>query len=233
MKAKRTTYIKKDGLELSLGNLKLPDNTLIFNMGSATDCPSFALGMCKVVCPKTGENACYAKDPEVQYPDVKPYRDRQQAYWLNHTGYQIAVTLVDVLTTRKRKDKKTGKLTEMFNHVKYFRFNEAGDFWSQDCVDKLDIIAKVLKQLGITTYGYTARTDLDFTDVAFLVKGSGHDNSNNGVCIAHPMTEDEAKALRFKTITIDGIDFKVCPEDCSICGMCKKDNGLNIAIPMH
>lgn len=65
------------------GNLKIGKDTLIFNMGSAEDCPSLKNGYCKV------GHRCYALKDEKIYPDCKPYRDRQATYWLNTQTKQI------------------------------------------------------------------------------------------------------------------------------------------------
>ena len=46
----------------SEGNLKIPSSTAIFNMGSATDCPSLKLGLCKAYF--NGKHICYAKKAE-------------------------------------------------------------------------------------------------------------------------------------------------------------------------
>ena len=66
-----------NGFYYTIGNKKIGNDTLIFNMGSATDCPSKKLGLCRH-CDK-----CYALKAERQYPQVRPFRDRQADYWLN------------------------------------------------------------------------------------------------------------------------------------------------------
>ncbi len=231
MKKRNTSYYKHNGLELSLGNDKLPDNTLILNMGSASECPSKVLGYCKVICEDTGKSQCYALNPEILRPKVKAYRDRQKAYWMNTSKEEIFNDFHYILTTRKRY--KNGKLQALNKSVKYFRFNESGDFWSQDCIDKLDFIAINLKGFGIKTYGYTARYDLNVQDVSFTCKGSGHNQGNNGKCIAKKMSKKDANDNKFKKMVIDGEEYFICPMDCTICGMCKKNNGVNVCIPKH
>ena len=63
----------------STGNHKIPKTTAIFNMGSAKDCPSAELGLCKAVV--DGKSFCYAKKAEYLYPAVLPYRRRQEEFW--------------------------------------------------------------------------------------------------------------------------------------------------------
>jgi len=139
---------------VKFGNLKLPKTTMIFNMSSATDCPSRRLGLCEY------EDICYAKKPEMIYPKVLPYRRRQEGYWLFTDADKIVLDCYRLLLRKN-------------HNVDAFRFNESGDFHSQDCVEKLDYVARHLSdRLGIITYGYTARNDLDFSSVGFVVRNS-------------------------------------------------------------
>ncbi len=48
-------YIKDSGIEMKMGNLKLPLTTMVMNMGSALVCPSDELDQCLV------SDFCYAK----------------------------------------------------------------------------------------------------------------------------------------------------------------------------
>jgi hypothetical protein len=185
------------------GNNKLPKDILIFNMSSATDCPSKALGLCKVC------DSCYAMPPEKIHPDCKPYRDRQEQYWLNTSAKDIAEQLSSML---KRKRKMPTK----------FRFNESGDFHSQACVDKLDYISKQLKQdFNIVTFGYTARADLVFEHVSFLVKGSGNDSGNNGDTIVIDKPEDCPEG------------YYLCPGSCFKCSVCASNKKIKVAFVNH
>lgn len=147
------------------GNKKLGDDTVIFNLGTAKNCPSKKLGMCNAI--KCGAR-CYALKAEIQYPRTVPnYRVHQLEYW-DATGDDEI--LEDISSRIKRRRKPT----------RYFRFNESGDFRTQQDVNRLSKITEGLKGEGLTVYGYTARRDLDFRNVEFLVKGSGHSGGNNG-----------------------------------------------------
>lgn len=188
---------------VAFGNRKLPKTIMIFNMGSAKDCPSRLRGLCSV------EKACYARKAEWFYKYTLPYRERQAKLWLNHSAEELTEYFCSIL------DKKTKRST-----VNLFRFNESGDFYSQESVQKLDHIAKVLKErYGIPTYGYTARSDLDFSNVSFLVKGSNHDNDNNGKTIVVDKKQEPPKGF-----------FK-CPASCHKCSACVK--GGNVAFAKH
>lgn len=137
------------------GNNKLPKTTAIFNMGSATLCPSKKLGLCKVC------NICYAMKAERLYPAVLPYRTRQQDYWTKTSAEQFVKDFI-MAVGKKR------------NPITHLRLNESGDFHSQECVYKAEKIAKLLAIFDIKVYVYTARTDLNFDSVEFLtINGSG------------------------------------------------------------
>ena len=140
---------------IAFGNKKLPKTTAIFNMGSAMNCPSDKLGLCKL------SKECYAKKAEVMYKAVKPYRDRQASYWLKNTALTF---VVDFLQSIEKKRLKPSHL----------RLNESGDFYSQNCVIKAEKIASELKKYGIKVYCYTARKDLDFSACkSLIINGSG------------------------------------------------------------
>jgi len=187
----------------TFGNTKLPKTTLIFNMGPATSCPSKALGLCKVA------SSCYALAPECNYRKrvVLPYRSNQMDYWLNTPTNKMIADIDDMLSRRRVP-------------TKLFRFNESGDFHSQACVGKLSRISRhLMDKHNIITYGYSARSDLNFKGAHFLCKGSGHDKGNNG-----------------RTIVIDKhaptpTGFFRCPGDCHECNVCT--SGANIAFPKH
>lgn len=177
------------------GNKKLPKSILIFNMGPAHGCPSDELGFCKVA------KVCYAKKAERTWPVVKSYRERQKKFWLSCS---VDTFVREVLRFRK---------------IKYFRFNESGDFFSQKCVDKAEKIARKLKKHGITTYTYTARRDLDFSNCRELVvNGSGFMVHNN----FSVQSKEEWENAEVK-----------CSQDCSICKLCMKKRGLTIIQRVH
>lgn len=179
----------------SKGNLKLGHDTMIFNITPATYCTSRQMGLCKV------GSKCYAMKAERIYKAVLPYRLRQSAFW----------DVEDVPTFLNQFNKEKSK------HIKYFRFNEAGDFRNQADVDKMSLIARALKTQGITTYGYTARTDLDFSKVEFVINGSSW------------MADNEFRYLPKGSAALP----VMCPGDCRTCTLCKTKGGLVIGIAAH
>jgi len=209
-------YFELNGLKLSNGNRKLGNDTLILNMGSATECASAKRGLCKL------GKRCYALKAEKLYPGCYPYRKCQQDYWLTSDWTVIMADLYKL----SQKHKKA------FSRIKYIRINEAGDFHTQGCIDKLDKLAECIKgYFGWTVYTYSARSDLDFSKVKhFNVKGSGWNGAPNGKTIARKMAKTEAKHI--KSITHNGTRFEVCPMDCRDCTLCKVGT-YNIVFPLH
>lgn len=171
------------------GNTKLPKSTLIFNMGPAHDCPSDKLGLC------VNSEICYAKKAETQYSACQPYRDRQSDIWLNNNAHDLAEAFYHYVK-RNNSNSQAIKITKL-------RFNESGDFYGTDCINKLETISRRLEELGVIVYGYTARHDLSFANTSFRVRGSNF------------MLDGE-----FRTVTEPSGKNPVCPGDCKKCSLC-------------
>ncbi len=192
---------------VSAGNKKLPKDTAIFNMGPAMNCPAEKLGMCQAVF--NGKVICYALKAEVQYPNCKPYRDRQEKFWKGIDANEFATQFILMNALRKKK-------------FTALRINESGDFWGQKCVDKAEKIAFALSTHGVAVYVYTARKDLDFSKVKHLVvNGSGF--KTKGVSNVFQYIETEADKPA---------GYVVCPGDCRICRRCQNHN-RNTVVVMH
>jgi hypothetical protein len=146
---------------VSRGNSKLHTDTLIFNITSATNCPSKRLGLCQI------PDNCYALRPEKRWKETLPYRERQTKDWDSKSAFELASELAYEIS-RHFKPK-----------IKYVRFSEAGDFRDQQDIEKLKQIAKLLP--SVIFYGYTARSDLNYNDRPnnLIINGSGFmlDNS--------------------------------------------------------
>ena len=139
-------------IKVSRGNRKIGTDTLIINMGSATDCPSRKSGLCQLANPEK----CYALKAEKQYRNCLPARRYQEQVWDNSTPDDIA-----------------GQLNQMVSSkIKYIRFSESGDFKAQDDINKMSRIADMVT---VPIYGYTARLDLEFTTISknMVANGSG------------------------------------------------------------
>jgi hypothetical protein len=184
------------------GNIKIPRETAIFNMSSATDCASLLLGKCKAMVwsdkLQKMVTVCYALKSERDYrPNVLPYRRRQEKFWKDVTPESFVVQFL-IINARKR--------------VKFdkIRLNEAGDFHDQACIDKAEKIAKLLAKFGIKVYCYTSRDDLDYTKVRNLVV--------NASGFQAPGLKNEFTMIEKDQPWPKG--YAKCPADCTICDRC-------------
>ena len=194
------------------GNTKVPSTTAIFNMSPASCCPSFKLGLCKAYSPD-GKHVCYALKCERSYrPDVLPYRIEQMKLWKNITAEEFFFQFICINDQKAYKGKPWDKL----------RFNEAGDFHSQECLDKADTIASYLNRYGIKSYCYTHRSDLDYSKLRNLIV-SGSNFQKAGIPNTFKMVED----LKDKPK-----GWSVCAGDCRICDKCSK-RGNKIVVKRH
>jgi hypothetical protein len=175
----------------SFGNLKQDAGTAIFNFCASLDCPSEKLGLC------LNPEVCYAKQPEKSWPNVRGHRNYQAKFW------QMCTPELFVYELRKFE----------FNKL---RFSESGDFGSQDEVSKASRIAELL---DIPVWTYTARRDLDFSNLPanFTVTGSGFMLDNFFNVVPDPI----------------GLPGVICKADCRICSYCSEKAHRIINCKIH
>jgi hypothetical protein len=193
---------------VTAGNHKLPKKTGIFNMGPARDCPSFKLGFCQAIV--NGKRVCYALKSENDYrPGVYSHRLAQKNYWLSVTPEKFVIDFVTMNTLK----------TLPFNAL---RFNESGDFWSQECVEKAEEIARMLHKFDIVTYSYSARRDLDYSHCKrLIISGSGF--KKEGIKNIFTMVTDLKDRPK---------GYGICKGNCRVCTRCLK-SGLNTVVKYH
>ena len=125
---------------LQSGNSKLGAKMLMFNIPAAKE-------ICGRKCP-----GCYSYKAYRIYPNVLP------AQQLRYEASQKSTFVNDILSEIKRKR----------TSFKYIRWHgSAGEFYSQEYIDKVTEIAKNLP--NITFYAYTKRiNDFDFSTLSAL-----------------------------------------------------------------
>lgn len=193
-----------DDILFTQGNHKLPKSTAIINMTSAKNCPAKRLGLCPIA-----NNKCYACKAERPYrPEVLPFRLRQEKVWRAAPAGLIAEAII----------RRSFRCT--VNRITLLRFSESGDFHNQADIDKMSEIAHILNYVHIRVYGYTARRDLNFSNVDKNMTVNGSDFMVHNMYVAIP--KDELKA---KTI--------VCPGNCRICDLCSKRKHVTIYTGIH
>ena len=186
-------------MKMSRGNHKIGTDTLILNMCSATDCPSRKLGYCKL------GKRCYALKAERLYPQCLPFRRMQEQQWDSLTVQFMA----DCISETVRRARGVP--------VTHLRFSEAGDFRTQEDVDRMSVLADLLDGT-VVVYGYTARKDLDFSRI----------HSNMVVNGSSFMASNEFRAVPEYT----GENIR-CKMNCRICSLCTEGRGRVIEVKYH
>jgi hypothetical protein len=215
---------------ITYGNTKIHDNTALFNMNSATDCPNADTdennqsdtGSCQVPW-----EACYAHKAEYIYNDVLPYRRRQEYLWDALSAEEWAGAFKS-LVSRKR------------NPVEYVRFSEAGDFRHEGDIRKVDRIAKYLATDGIDVYTYSASHKLDWSSAEHFVVNQSNDLDDYGdrlftaVETADDIPED-AIMCPYEAADRHGVEGDDRPQcgECTHCIEPEADQPRDVYITLH
>ena len=206
-------YWKLDGLEIGVGREMLGPRTIIFNPGgSAHTCPAADLGLCQM----REVDECYAYQDEIYRTGALAFRERQRAWFESHTGEQLGETLIDMLSRGQR-----------FDQIQKLRISESGDLRSQSDLEKIALAARIVKAWyrskgrTLIAYGYSARSDLDFTGIekSIVFKGSGHDKCCGRCDVIEPYQ-----------VTPPG--YHLCNKKCATCSLCAVP-WINIAFHFH
>ncbi|MFA5879913.1 MAG: hypothetical protein WC860_07035 [Candidatus Margulisiibacteriota bacterium] len=194
---------------LSLGNKKLPEETLIFNITPVSTCP-----LATVFCKKS----CYALKAERLYPQVKisrlnNFNQSKNDYFVND--------MIDII--KAIQDKKT---------VKYFRIHESGDFYNNLYWHKWVTIAQNFPDIVFYAYTKSFFIDASLKPKNFILLASIDTTSEERFLKLYEVQ----KQFFDKTFTIIPKNQKaVCGQDCSTCNLCFTfDNSVkNITVNLH
>lgn len=188
-----STYVAVEGVVVKKGSLVYDREVGIINMGDAHNCPSDIAGYCEV------SDTCYGKTPEKIWKGVSKYRKRQGRWW------------------REAKPDRLVAMAMYLYHrhgVRYLRFNEVSDFWSQADVEKLNIIAD---NTPLNVFGYTANCYLNYKDASFALKISHYGEllpGTTGNTIVIPKGTKPPSGYRVCPKTIKKMK---CNDGCGIC----------------
>lgn len=203
---------------ISWGNNKISNNTAIFNMNSAHDCPNRESENCQVPW-----ESCYAGKAERQYPNTLPYRRRQE-YLRDCLDADTFAKAFLQIVERKR------------NPVKALRLSEAGDFRHNGDIYWADRIAKHLTEHGISVYTYSASDYLEGWDsVEYLVVNQSNDKREYGDRRFKAFHGEKPEGFVWCPNDYhkqQGGDVKEAPK-CGECTLCLKKEGPDVAIPLH
>lgn len=193
---------------ITKGNLKLPKTTYIFNMTTVQDCPALKLGLCSLGT----QGSCYAMKP---YRNTNGEINRQMALYWALCGAEDFVRSLDRIDRLARQ-----------HRLKQLRFNESGDFLSQDCVDKAEHIAEILGRRGIPVYAYTHRRDLNYRNCRHLVVNASSEDGSDDWGLEQGLNV-------FRCTTDPPNNGILCPGDCRKCSLCTKHHGKIVHVNKH
>ena len=181
-------------------------------MGSSLGCPSGELGLCDLY-----KSKCYAHKAEKLYPQVKPFRELQSEIWLNNDAFTIFEALY--FTIQKNH------ISRAKNKIKYIRFNESGDFYTKNCLNKLIQIANLFENsdLNIKIYTYTHRSDLLDDNTYKIIPKNLTINTSNF----------ERKNMNSFNVSNKLAKKLNCIMDCNKCSLCKVTHGKKITVLSH
>ena len=190
---KKGQYIKVElaqgTLTFRLGNAKLSEDILIFNLPAGTK------GSCIVDCP-----GCYAKKAERMYPGAA--KVREENFRIVKENPDIISQVVPAIAAK------------YMEYISTIRIHEGGDMFSKEYAQAWDITAGQLwMEYGIKTYTYT-KTDIrfDYLNAVESILPTGEINYGSKVWVEEKAQELDAPicpATKEKDVT--------CGKDCSLC----------------
>lgn len=194
-------------IHVTFGNLKLPETTMIVNMGTWFNCPGRKEGFCEICV------ECYDKHPEVMYKSRTIGRLEQEIFWRASTAEEFAKALLNQIEIKNNSTRKY--------KVKQIRWNEVGELRDQKDYDKLIEVTQIIgEKTGLHSYIYTHNKELDFYDKEdrpyLTVNGSNF------------MVDNEYRVVPKDTRHLIKEPHFNCDCDCRLCNACAKANKLII-----
>jgi len=211
---------------LTFGNNKIADNTGIFNLNSATDCPNAKTqedgesetGLCQVPW-----KDCYAHKAENIYKDALDSRRRQQYLWDNVDAVTFAKALLRV-KERKRSS---------FEHL---RFSESGDFRHESDIIKAERIARLVEgHINVYTYSASHKLDWSFTEQMTVNQSNNLADYGDRLFTAVAEQEDAPDGTvicPFEKAKAEGVETDERPK-CGECQLCINSEGPDVAVLLH
>lgn len=219
-KIEKWSHILKDLIKNR--NRKIADTYLIFNFGSATECPNGETDNCQV-----DFEDCYARQSELLYKEAIQYR-RKQGFVRDCLDADTFGKAVSRAISRKRKP------------VEGMRLSQAGDFGSDGDILWANRVTEILKEdHDMDVYTYSASDYLNWE----LREGFTLNASN-------PWFEGEEDRRFMAFMEPEDIpeDVVLCPNDrdkrvlgksseeaikCGECRLCIDPEGPDVGILMH
>lgn len=217
----------KLGQIMSHGNAKLSADILIVNLTSAKNCPSAKRKHCKIynqyqAAIKNGKTApvqCYAQRDEHQYPNTIQ----------NNVRAEIIMPLMNDDEFISYIEEYIEKCDFVTN---YIRFNESGDFPSQEFVSRCEKAAEYFyKNHGIISSAYTCRLDLDFSNCHYLIINASHPKIKGADRFYLAVSDDKFNSFKDVMHGVgydeNGEPYFKCHCNCKICKFCYQTRNQN------
>ena len=198
---------------IAKGNKKLPKDWWIANTGSGTYCISDLIHKCQYGI-RGGDGSCYCIKAERQYnASLECRRANEKAF-----GYIVDNDLLAEYTYGLL----CGVKQATTNKMSTLRFNESGDIVDRNWLRAMDYVATHLTDIGIMTYCYTHRDDLDYDNLETLVVNGSDFMIHNEFRVVDKFT---------------GENYKCCG-DCGLCRdtgrmYCTQPSGRVIEVLKH
>jgi len=218
LKKALTCFNDVDSLKIQIGNKKIGKDTIIFNLGTAINCPSALKGLCDMADKTLGGNGkCYALKAERMYSTSYTFRMIQNIQWDTFNAKKIAQSFINTIERKKTP-------------IKFIRLNESGDFKSFSDIKKLKEIALIIKAKfpNIKIYTYTHRKDLR---TKFLILPSNVTINGSNFMVHNQYKVDSSVKKIDKPLMAKS--QMMCLDDCSTCNLCKVNHGQTITQSIH
>lgn len=219
---------------VAAGNNKITKTTAIFNMNSAGDCPNRQTERCQVAW-----SQCYAHNAE----DLRT-RKRDDGRYVGplvaRRRQEFLRDCMDAETFARAFIRMNSRKRTQFDTL---RVSEAGDFRDDADIKWVNKVAEILKrEQGITTYTYSASSDLNWDLAEHFTVNASNDFTDYG--------DSRFKARDPSNFELDD-DERWCPNDlqkvirrllgddfddvvkCGECRLCVDKNDIDVVIPIH
>ena len=192
---------------IAFGNKKVPKTTAIGNTTSWFLCPGRLQGFCEL------HEICYDKCREVM-GSVNKSRLNHDLWWRQNDANTIAQFYIYSIQAQSLKYPESP--------INLMRFQEVGDFRTQNDVDKMiEVSNRIYEELNINSYTYTHNRNLDYSkDRPHLtINGSGFMIDNQFTVV--PPSEYEQY--------VESHNCFKCPQKCEMCNsICSQKLGIEI-----
>lgn len=194
--------------KIVFGNKKVPKTTAIANTTSWFLCPGRLRGFCELC------EVCYDKCREVM-GNACQSRLNHDLWWRMNSAEDIALFYIYSI--------KAQNLKHPDDPVTLVRFQEVGDFRSQEDLDKMIEVSNLIYEaVEIDSYTYTHNKDLDFDKPRphLCICGSGFMVDNQFTVVAQDKYDEYVKTHK---------DCIECPDKCKLCNsICSRKLGIEV-----